>query len=388
MKYNLGDIVEVEKKTINPQKTPNDHYCVYSLPGFDNGKTPERLTGSKILSNKIIIDRENYILFNKLNLKFKRVWRFKNDSGNNVCSTEFLPLYTTNNDKADLDYLYYSLINDGFYARLVGQNSGTSNSHQRIHKEDLLSMEIDLPDLEVQQKIVRILSVLDQKIELNNKTNATNKEVIKTIYNRYFGCIQDYCRLDEISTITIGKTPPRNNHECFTKNNNDIKWVSISDLGKTGLYIWDTSEKLTRDAIDRYGIKTVPEGTLVLSFKLTIGRTGITTEEMATNEAIAHIIPKDSKMNHYLYCALTFYNYNELGSTSSIANAINSKIVKSMKIGIPNTETITKFNKATKPLFESVKNNELENNTLIELRDALLPKLMSGEINLDKVALP
>ena len=186
MKYNLGDIVEVEKKTINPQKTPSDYYCVYSLPGFDNGKTPERLTGSKILSNKIIINRDNYILFNKLNLKFKRVWRFKNDGGNNVCSTEFLPLYTINNDKVDLDYLYYSLVNDGFYARLVGQNSGTSNSHQRIHKEDLLSMEIDLPDLEVQQKTVRILSALDQKIESNCKQNDLLFSIAEGKFNQIY----------------------------------------------------------------------------------------------------------------------------------------------------------------------------------------------------------
>ena len=74
-----------------------------------------------------------------------------------------------------------------------------------------------------------------------------------------------------------------------------------------------------------------------------------------------------------------------MGSTSSIATAINSKIVKSIKIGIPSEEELNKFNKLTSSMFELVKNNEKENIKLSELRDTLLPKLMNGEIDLDNI---
>ena len=210
-------------------------------------------------------------------------------------------------------------------------------------------------------------------------------EQIKSIYNKLFTKYDSYKRLDEISNVTIGKTPPRSEQSCFTVNKNDIKWVSISDLGKSGMFIFDTSEKLTREAIDKYNVKVIPKDTVILSFKLTVGRTAFTTENMTTNEAIAHFDLNNKKLNNYLYCTLTYFNYSYLGSTSSIATAINSKIVKSIKIGIPSEEQLNKVNNFTSAMFKSVKNNEFENIKLSQLRDILLPKLMNGEIDLDNI---
>ncbi len=210
-------------------------------------------------------------------------------------------------------------------------------------------------------------------------------EQIKSIYNEVFTQYDDYKRLDEISNVTIGKTPPRSEQECFTTDKNDVKWVSISDLGKSGMFIFDTSEKLTKEAVEKYNVKVIPKDTVILSFKLTVGRTGFTTEDMTTNEAIAHFDLSDKSLNNYLYCYLTYFNYSDLGSTSSIATAINSKIVKSIKIGIPSKEQLDKFNKLTSSMFYLVKNNKEENIRLSDLRDALLPKLMNGEIDLNNI---
>lgn len=208
---------------------------------------------------------------------------------------------------------------------------------------------------------------------------------IKSIYKEIFIKYDDYKRLDEISNVTIGKTPPRSEHKCFTTDKKDIKWISISDLGKSGMFIFDTSEKLTKEAVEKYNVRVIPKDTVILSFKLTVGRTAFTTEEMTTNEAIAHFNLNNKELNNYLYCYLTYFNYSDLGSTSSIATAINSKIVKSIKIGIPSEEQLNKFNKLTSSMFELVKNNDKENIKLSELRDTLLPKLMNGEINLDNI---
>ena len=278
-------------------------------------------------------------------------------------------------------YLYYVLLNN---MKKIRQNS-TGTVFSSINKNDLENLEIDFHSDKTQRKIEKILYDIDSKIELNNEINNNLSEQIKCIYNEMFTEYDSYKRLSEISNVTIGKTPPRSESECFTTDEKDIKWISISDLGKAGMFIFDTSERLTQDAIAKYNVKIIPKNTVILSFKLTIGRTGFTTENMATNEAIAHFDLFDKNLNNYLYCTLTYFNYSDLGSTSSIATAINSKIVKSIKIGIPNEKKLNKFNELTSAMFKIIKNNEYKNIKLSELRDTLLPKLMNGEIDLDNI---
>jgi len=186
--------------------------------------------------------------------------------------------------------------------------------------------------------------------------------------------------------ITIGRTPPRKEPEWFSENHG-IKWVSIKDMGHSGAYIFNTSEYLTHQAISSKKVPVVPENTVMLSFKLTVGRVAISTEKMATNEAIAHF-SKDSNTrisSEQLYLALKSFDYDSLGSTSSIATAVNSKTVKSMRIVIPSEEVCESFQKEVVPLFKMIKNNSCEIETLTSLRETLLPKLISGEVRVKDV---
>lgn len=278
-------------------------------------------------------------------------------------------------------YLYYMLLNS---MNDIKQKS-TGTVFDSINRNDLENLEIDFHSEEEQNKIENILGNIDIKIELNNEINNNLSDQIRSIYKEIFIQYDDYKRLDEISNVTIGKTPPRSEHECFTTDKKDIKWISIGDLGKSGMFIFDTSEKLTKEAVEKYNVRVIPKDTVILSFKLTVGRTAFTTEDMTTNEAIAHFNLNNKELNNYLYCYLTYFNYSDLGSTSSIATAINSKIVKSIMIGIPSEEQLNRFNKLTSSMFELIKSNEKENIKLSQLRDALLPKLMNGEIDLDNI---
>lgn len=280
-------------------------------------------------------------------------------------------------------YLYY-IFKSKIFSEII-KNISIGSTQKAITIEQVKKIELEFPKIEIQNKIVKILDNINNKIKLNNEINNNLLEQIKSIYKEIFIQYDDYKRLDEISNVTIGKTPLRSEHECFTTDKKDIKWISISDLGKSGMFIFDTSEKLTKEAVEKYNVRVIPKDTVILSFKLTVGRTAFTTEEMTTNEAIAHFNLNNKKLNNYLYCYLTYFNYSDLGSTSSIATAINSKIVKSIKIGIPSEEQLNKFNKLTSSMFELVKNNEKENIKLSELRDTLLPKLMNGEIDLDNI---
>src|SRR3989344_9479431 len=160
--------------------------------------------------------------------------------------------------------------------------------------------------------------------------------------------------LDDLCDISIGRTPPRQEQEWFSKNPKDVKWISIKDLGVGGIFISKTDEYLTKEAVERFNVPVIPGGTLVVSFKLTMGKVAITTEDMLSNEAIAHL--KIKKNTHifleYLYLVMKVYNYDSLGSTSSIATAVNSKTIKNIKIIVPEKEILGEFFKKIKPLFE------------------------------------
>lgn len=181
----------------------------------------------------------------------------------------------------------------------------------------------------------------------------------------------DILSLKEISDVTIGKTPPRKEQEWFSTNPNDIKWVSIKDLGNSGTFIFETSEYLTEEAINNFNVKMIPKNTVLLSFKLIVGRIAITTENMVTNEAIAHFVLNEDNIisKEYLYLYRKNFNFESLGSTSSIAKAINSKIVKEIPIIIPNNKDINDFNLIVQPIFETIKKNQLEIIKLTKLRD-------------------
>lgn len=195
-------------------------------------------------------------------------------------------------------------------------------------------------------------------------------------------------RADSFFEIGIGKTPPRKEAEWFANNRNgNYVWLSIKDMGTPGAYSLDSSEYLTHAAVKQKNIRQVPEGSILLSFKLTVGRVKIAACDMTTNEAIACFNSSDKKQLAYIYPYLLTYDYNKLGSTSSIATAVNSKTIKAMPIVMPNSNELSLFYTATKPLYEQMLNIAKENIALASLRDALLPKLMSGEIDVSKIDL-
>jgi len=168
--YNMKikDIVTLTTTSITPKSS--EEYHLYSLPSFDDNQKSEELIGSEIQSNKYIVP-DKCILFNKLNVRFKRVWRIDNNDYNKICSTEFLPL-VVNESKVDYQYCYYILISDYITNYLCGQNANTSGSHKRIDPTDFLNIELPtLPAMEEQKRIGQLLFSIDQKIALNRAIN-------------------------------------------------------------------------------------------------------------------------------------------------------------------------------------------------------------------------
>ncbi|VFR49671.1 Type I restriction-modification system, specificity subunit S [plant metagenome] len=187
---------------------------------------------------------------------------------------------------------------------------------------------------------------------------------------------------DLLAEVGIGKTPPRKEPQWFSEGEGDWRWVSIKDMGTSGVFQQRSSEFLTSEAVSRFNVRVVPNRTVLLSFKLTIGRVAITDGPMVTNEAIAHFkLPDDSAISsEYLYLYLRSFDYSNLGSTSSIADAVNSKTIREIPIIVANSDLIGCFTKSVIPIFEEVRNRQYEIATLGATQGTLLPKLLSGEV--------
>lgn len=260
---------------------------------------------------------------------------------------------------------------------------------QITFSSELAPMKVFLPDKDTQKRIVSILSSIEQKIDKNNEINNNLLEQVLTLYrNKFVDTANNeraICRADEYFDISIGKTPPRKEPQWFSTNLQDVTWVSISDMGTCGLYISSSSEQLTKQAVERHNVKVVPDNTVLLSFKLTVGRIAITNGEMTTNEAIAHFKTDKKEINEYLYCYLKCFNYQTMGSTSSIATAVNSKIIKGMPFVVPTNDELEEFHGFAAPMFAKIKANQIETDNLTALRDTLLPKLMSGELDVSEI---
>ena len=301
-------------------------------------------------------------------------------------------------DNIDSEYLYYYLKSP------LGQQNisrGTVGAVQaKLPIKNIQEFNINCPVLiSDQRRIASILSSLDRKIELNNRINADLEKMAQAIFKNWFVDFEPFKdgkfvdselgmipegwkvgRADDFYQINIGKTPPRKEHKWFSTNPADKIWVSIANMGNSGIFISDSSEYLTKEAVDRHNIIMVPRNTILLSFKLTVGRVAIADKELTTNEAIARFILSDDKYMEYLYLYLKNFDYNSLGSTSSIATAVNSKTIKGMQMLQPSDKIIDAFHIQVNPIFEKIRSLTKENSRLSLLRDTLLPRLMSGEL--------
>ncbi len=307
-------------------------------------------------------------------------------------------------DENKVPSLFIKYLFDSPYIKNQIQSSVVGSVQNVVNTKTIANLVVNIPDRVTQDRIVSVLNTLDKKIECNRRINENLEQQAQALFKSWFvdfepfkdqpfveselGMIPQKWRVQEaqeVFSINIGKTPPRKESEWFTVSSEDNVWVSIADMGSCGTFISDSSEYLTDEAVKRFNIQMVEKDSILLSFKLTVGRVAIADTRLTTNEAIARFILPEKSYREFLYLYLKQYKYGNLGSTSSIATAVNSKTIKGMKLLIPNAEVIERFNENTRPLFEQIRTIQQESRRLAELRDALLPKLMSGELKVENV---
>lgn len=337
----------------------------------------------------------------------------------------------------NLKWAYYSLLTQD----INGMDSGSAIPS--TSREDFYALQAHVPPRPIQDFIVEHLDAFNGKIELNRQMNATLESMAQALFKSWFvdfdpvidnaleagnpipeplqaradrrkalgdqrkplpehiqsqfpssfvfsdemGWVPEGWEIKEaqdIASISIGKTPPRKESHWFSDElRNNVRWASIRDMGNSGVFIGDTSEYLVPESISKFNVIVIPQGSVILSFKLTLGRVAIAQTELTTNEAIAHFVnPQCGLSKEYIFSYLNNFDYGRLGSTSSIATAVNSKLIKAMPFLVPEENVLASFEIVTESWFLQISKITDQIQTLEKLRDTLLPKLLSGDLRI------
>ena len=268
-------------------------------------------------------------------------------------------------------------------------------------------------DIAEQERISDILSSLDKKIEINNKINVILEKIAQLLFKHWFIDFefpneqgQPYkssggefidselrkipkgwkiCKLLDCGKIICGKTPPKSNKNYFGGN---VPFIKIPDM-HNNVFILKTVDSLTEKGKKFQENKTIPAKSIIVSCIATVGLISITSSESQTNQQINSLIPFYEPNLYYIYFKLkTLKDYfNTLGSSGSATLNINTKIFSNIKVIMPTNNILEKFNKIVSPIFNSILLNSRENLKLSQIRDSLLPKLITGKIriNLDDI---
>ena len=235
----------------------------------------------------------------------------------------------------NVEFLYHALM----YQKDNIKKMGTGTSFKSLNQTSFSELKIELPPYNEQMKFVSIAQQADksefvgcksQFIEMFGNQNTNDKGWTESLVKDEF-------------KLSMGKTPARNNPECW--DNGTHKWVSISDMSSYTRYTGDTSEYITDYAIADSGIKAVPKGTIIMSFKLSIGRTAITSEDLYTNEAIMAFAGFDEKKFNIDFLHFLIANKNWLlGAKQAVkGQTLNKESIGNAKIIIPPIEAQEEF---------------------------------------------
>ena len=403
----IKDIVTFVSKSITPK--PGVTYNLYSLPSFDEGKTSEILDGTEIQSNKYDVPNK-CILFNKLNVRFRRVWKVDNYDENKISSTEFLPL-VVNENVVDFQYCYYLLISDRITNYLCGQNTNTSGSHKRIDPNNFLDIEITLPKMSIQKQIGKTLSALDRKIEINKWINDNLEAMAKQLYDYWF--VQfDFPNEKGKPYKSSGGAMAYNERlkreipvgwQCCCVNNlceinkkaiskGEYHHIEYLDTGSITQGYINHTEYYRVDAAPSRAQRKVEDLTIIYSSVrpklLHYGVLSMPKENFIVSTGFITLDAKNKIMALMVYYFLTSdivtrYLASIADTAVSSYPSINPEDVAYLDVVLPNKDTIKKFNDIVEPMFRKMSKLRNEIAVLTKQRDELLPLLMNGQASVN-----
>ena len=288
------------------------------------------------------------------------------------------------------EFLYYTLRSPSVRQN-VRENYGSGSAIPRIVLKDFKRMPISFPSIVEQRRITSILLVLDQKIQLNNEINK-NLEALEQAYfcNLFITNANSnwrYGTLSDLGTIVGGGTPSKKHPEYYAKY--DIPWITPKDLSiDRSKFISRGENDISELGFSNSSVTKMPKGTILFSSRAPIGYIAIALNTVTTNQGFKSVIPNENVGSAFMYFLLKQALPTIEGMASgSTFKEISGSGMKSVPVVIPDDETLQNFSEFCIPLFEQQIILEAENRRLSSVRDILLPKLMSGKIDVSNIDL-
>lgn len=331
--------------------------------------------------------KKDDILYSEIRPANRRFAYVDIDNTDNYIASTKLMVLRPNKNKVLSKYLYLILKSDEIIEDLQHLAETRSGTFPQItFNSELANIEILLPPLETQEKIVCVLSSLDDKIELNNKINQNLEQQAQAIYNQLI-LTQELKEktLSEIIEITDGThdSPKVKEEGYYLITSKHLSKYSVNKDNANYISEEDFNKINERSKVDKYDI--------LMSMIGTVGLVSLIIEE-DIDFAVKNVgIFKTSLQKDYIYFIFSYLlssstqNYIKSHLAGTTQKYISLGELRNLKIKIPNEKILASFNKLVHPIYQEIINNTNEIKILTQLRDTLLPKLMSGEIDVDKI---
>lgn len=346
------------------------------VPGIDKipGRARRKVKSGSIVYSMVRPNQEHYALL-------------ANPPANMLASTGFAVI-DAKTDVVTPEYLYYALIHPDTTAYFQAMAEQVVSTYPTLGKDDLARYEINVPDLSEQRAIATLLGSFDEMIVINQQTNGYLLQLTKLQLKDYLSRAKDTPLVsvgDYVGSMSNGATPSRKNAAFWDDGN--IPWVKTGEVNN-GL-ILKTEEHVTRLALEKTSIKLLPVDTVIMALygSGTAGRLGILQIEATTNQACTAMVCKSSIEAFYLFVTLQgMYRQIDNMTRGSVQQNLSKDLVAEIQIPRIPKQVLEEMGLAE--YYTQIAVNMRESDELASIRDALLPKLMSGEIDVSQIEVP
>ena len=330
------------------------------------------------------------ILFSTVRPNQKHYGIIEAGTENLLVSTGFT-VVTVDTTIADPYFIYYYLTQSSVIESLQAIAEQSTSTYPSIKPSDIEDIELDLPELETQKKIGSTLRMLDRKIALNEEINDNLEQQAQSYFQELFVDNADpewtTGTISDLGTVVGGSTPSKAKPEYYTESG--IAWITPKDLSiNKSKFVSHGENDITELGLRNSSASIMPEGTVLFSSRAPIGYIAIAAGEVTTNQGFKSVVPKSEIGTPFVY----FFLKNTLPVIEGMASGstfkeVSGSTMKNVPAVIPDAETLAKFSDFCAPIFAQQRILEEQNQSLATLRDNLLPKLMSGEIDVSAVQL-
>ena len=384
--YKLGEVTISVRDRIETSCLDSSSYI--STENMLPDKAGVTLSSGIPAGNAIKFEKGD-VLISNIRPYFKKIWRANKVGG---CSADVICLRASS--EVDTLFLYYLLSQDLFFDYVMQGAKGTKMP--RGDKNQIMQWPISIPNITLQKKIASILSTLDDKIEVNRRINENLEQQAQALFKSWFvdfepfkdqpfveselGLIPQGWKvgvLSEIADIIMGTSPSGSSYN--TEGEGDVFYQGRAEFGfrfpERNLYTTEAKRFADVDSV-------------LVSVRAPVGDVNVAEEKCCIGRGLASVKSKKGCNSFILYLMQNLKPvFDRFNGEGTVFGSINKKAFEDLMVVVPDENVILKFDSIASLIDSQIKRTEQESRRLAELRDTLLPRLMSGELHVNDMLL-